>query len=613
MAIDEEFEYVERVLADAGLGHAGLLSQTLGTERIFVVSVAPEEGALAAETVSLIEEDLSTDVRSVLVTVRTVKPAVSSVAGPFQGLQDPRVSHLIQLLTSRSRTSEAQPSLNYIPNNTANLAAVTGTRHHLVFGRRGAGKTALLLESKRIVEEDGHVTVWVNMQPHRDQGVERSFLHIQSQVIKRLLSESYARSRQEASFAKELAHLRDLIDGMLDEDVENKLRVRRIVPRLQDAIKLTSFALGIRVFVFIDDFYYIPRADQPDVLDLVHATARDSDVWLKIASVRHLTRWFRPSPPTGLQTGQDADLIDLDLSLQDPSGTIAFLEKMFLAYCRAAGMVKYNTLVSQEAFERLVFASGGVPRDFLTLVASATTKAKNRSGARSVGVTEVNQAAGDAAQSKLSELEDDLAANSGFAPQAFKALSRVRDFCLDEKGFTYFRVDFRDRDRNPDLYAILTRLLEVRLLHLIDGSVSDKDRAGERSECFTLDLSQYSGSRLKQKLRVLDLKGGRLISKQTRVSGPLHEGVTPRQVLGILRGAPQFPLGQFDDLLSRFEPGMEEIEAILRRRTSATIDEIVIESSSSFEEVALRLADLVSQERVAVGHSAGIDAYRWIW
>ena len=65
-----------------------------------------------------------------------------------------------------------------MPDTAATIAAATAARHHLLFGRRGAGKTALLVEAKRRVEEQGALTLWVNMQPYRwtDQAVTTSAL-----------------------------------------------------------------------------------------------------------------------------------------------------------------------------------------------------------------------------------------------------------------------------------------------------------------------------------------------------------------------------------------------------------------------------------------------------
>jgi hypothetical protein len=96
-----------------------------------------------------------------------------------------------------------------------------------------------------------------------------------------------------------------------------------------------------------------------------------------------------------LQTGQDVDIIDLDLSLQDPGAAANFLSEVLTAYCNAVHINTTANVISREALDRLVFASGGVPRDFLTLAASAISIDRNRTGARAVGISSVNQAAGE--------------------------------------------------------------------------------------------------------------------------------------------------------------------------------------------------------------------------
>ena len=138
---------------------------------------------------------------------------------------------------------------------------------------------------------------------------------------------------------------------------------------------------------------------------------------------------------------------------------------------------------------------------------------------RQVGVQDVNHAAGDAAEVKVQELEEDGSANKGVPEQASQALARVRAFCLDQTAYTYFRVRHRDRDRNPEAFAVLNRLVEFRLLHSVYATVSNQHEAGDASEVFMLDLSQFTGSRLKQKLWVLDIDDGKLFAKRTRDSG----------------------------------------------------------------------------------------------
>jgi hypothetical protein len=296
------------------------------------------------------------------------------------------------------------------------------------------------------------------------------------------------------------------------------------------------------LYVFLDDFYYLQRADQPEVLDMLHGVTRDADAWLKVASIKHLTRWWQASPPLGLQSGQDADLIDLDITLQDPAQAKSFLEGVLSAFARKAGIPSLSRVFRSEALDRLVIASGAVPRDYLVLATSAIARAQRRENARLTGVQEVNQAAGDAATSKIQELEEDMASSAGSADVTLSTLKTVRAFCLDDEGFTYFLVGFRDREDRPTAYNLLTDLMDVRLIHLVDAGVSDAHAAGSRYEAFMLDLSQYSGARLKQKVRVLDFSAGHFVSRETRSSSAPRVARTTREFISILRAAPSLDL-----------------------------------------------------------------------
>jgi hypothetical protein len=84
--------------------------------------------------------------------------------------------------------------------------------------------------------------------------------------------------------------------------------------------------------------------------------------------------------------------------------------------------------------------------------------------------------------------------------------------------------------------------MDLRLIHLIDSSLSDEKEAGRRSEVYMLDLSQFSGQRLKKKLKVIDFSEGHLVLKETGTTVPAKIGSTPKQRLGLLRRGPMFHL-----------------------------------------------------------------------
>ncbi|MFC0486149.1 hypothetical protein [Pseudarthrobacter scleromae] len=464
-----------------------------------------------------------------------------SKASQLTGMNDPRVDDLIRLISAKSRVSSVEPSLVYVPDARASLSTVTASRHHLVFGRRGAGKSALMMEARRQLVGEDAVMSWTNVQTLRHETPQRIFLFILDDIFSSVIAERQMVSAR-SSLALTLTEMHEQIRSMLAKDVTSTDEAQRLVPRAQRALAQYLGVEGVRVFAFIDDFYYVPRDTQPLLLDMIHGAVRDSNIWLKIASIRHLTNWWQASPPMGLQSGQDADLIDLDVTLQDPEKASNFLEGILAEYARRVGISALSRIFTRSALDRLVLASGAVPRDYMVLAVSAINRTRRRVNARATGVQDVNQAAGDAASSKIQELEEDMAVNSGVAERTLLTLRKVRSFCLDEESYTYFLVAYRDKEQAPKLYSLLTDLMDVRMIHLVDSGVSDAHQAGSRFEAYMLDLSQFSGSRLKQRITVLDFEDGHFVSKQTRSGVAPQRGGTSLQLIGLLRKAPVLPL-----------------------------------------------------------------------
>jgi len=286
------------------------------------------------------------------------------------------------------------------------------------------------------------------------------------------------------------------------------------------------------------------------LLDLLHGISRDNPVWLKVAGIRHQTRWFTPDPPVGLQTGHDASIINLDITLEQPSRAKTFLRDILLSYVEESDTEPLRSFLSGAALDRLVLACGGVPRDFLLLSVAALQMARQRKNASTVGVQDVNHAAGAAAQTKLQELEDDAAAARGRSQDLVSALNAVKSFLLDQKQITFLSIDFLDKEKRPREYALMQGLMDLRMLHLINSSISDDHHAGRRSEVYLLDLSQYSGTRLKRNLKVLDFVKDHLVLKKTQGDDVPRVGDTPRKLVDLLRRGPIFHLSLLSNILA---------------------------------------------------------------
>jgi hypothetical protein len=512
-------------------------------ETVFVVHVRRDCVADAAGVGNDLDSELQEKGYRGFVTVRATAPT-KSTTGVFSrkaGVSDSHATALLGLLTERARTSESQPSLEYVRDAAENLTKVMAGRHSLIFGRRGAGKTALMLEARKQILAAGNVVVWLNLQTYRTETLGRATLWVLAKVVDALLTRVQDDTRQAVLMA-DMSRLRADVEGLLGEPEAQQNHIIRLLPRVQRALRRYCDSSATRIYVFLDDFHYLSRASQPDLLDHLHACVRDVDAWLKVAAVRHFARWYRNDPPTGLQAGQDAVSIDLDLTLQEPGKAKKFLESVLAGFARHVDIPRISSLYANHALDRLLLASGAVPRDYLVLAANAISYARERTGARRAGKQDVTRAAGDIAKTKIAELEDDTSSESGTNDKLLLALELLRDFCLSERKHTVFQVDFKDKERHAAEYGLLQGLMDLRLIHIANASVSDTHRSGTRSEAYVLDLSQYSGERLKKRLHALDFEDGYMVLKLTGTTQAPRIGDTPRKLLTILRSSPRFDL-----------------------------------------------------------------------
>ncbi len=458
-----------------------------------------------------------------------------------KSLGDPRVNQLIELLSERSRTSEQQPSLRYIKDATETLGVAMSRRHHLIFGRRGVGKTALMVEAKKLLDARGAATFWINIQTMRTLSASEAFLTTAARLCD--IPALYFSGRSKPPLSVDQAtQLRARIDDILRAGGKQLDQIKLLIPSLQQLFNLLGKEMQQDVYLFLDDIHYLASKEQPIFLDMIHAITRDNPAWIKAAGIKHQSRWFSDNPPVGLQTGHDAGIINLDVTLEQPAKARDFLSDILQTYIAEATLPSSSDVFSREALDRLVLACGGVPRDFLILSATAIQVARQRQNARATGMQDVNEAAGQLSQIKMQELEDDAASSAGTALPRLGLLSKLRNFLLEEKQTTYFRVDFRDKEVNQNAYEIMQSLMDLRFIHLINGSLSDERQAGKKSEVYMLDLSQFSGTRFKRNLSVLDFTKGHLVLKNTGAKAEPRTGDTPKKLLGILRRGPLFSL-----------------------------------------------------------------------
>lgn len=223
---------------------------------------------------------------------------------------------------------------------------------------------------------------------------------------------------------------------------------------------------------------------------------------MKVGTIRHRTNWYvHGDPPIGMKIADDADEIDLDLTLEKYSLAKDFLTKILTNFATSAGVGRLDGFLTDGALDRLVLACGGVARDFLSIFRRSVVVARERGGGPrgdKVGVEDVNVAAGEYDATKREDFKRDTLDDSSPLDAEFQ---RIRQFCLEENNSNCFLLDKEQQHVEVDL---IHELVDLKLVHLVRSRVTVSGKRGRIYEAYMLDLSQYAGARKRRELKIVE-------------------------------------------------------------------------------------------------------------
>jgi len=409
-------------------------------------------------------------------------------------------SQLLKSLISRSLrvTSDIAPgdvTVEFVPFRGGEEQTISEAANHVILGRRGVGKSSLILLGVRKVSSAGDIPVWVDLQPYNRRDDPRCVAEVMQETLALA-----ARKAREAgngggsSLDSAISALRRTANGksVTGQDIRSAL------PPVRQWVREFTQRARRQIFVFLDDAHMISQELQPFLFDALHSALKGVGGWLNIAGVKNLTRLYDSSRAIGLQTPHDAQPVNLDLTLTDPGAArdhlVAILEN-FLSMC---GIKRRLSIIPDRAINRLVWCSAGVPRDFLWLFQTAMQHAIQNRRSR-IAVQEVNLALGEFGQLKMDELAADAAEDSALLNTFLQGLQAR---CLNEARSNSFLARRTPRRRG---YELLQKLVDLRLVHLLHPSITP-GRAGEHYEAYLLDYSFYTGIRRRHGLSELTIR-----------------------------------------------------------------------------------------------------------
>lgn len=394
------------------------------------------------------------------------------------------------LLARSTRAISGQSSLRMFPgqhvpfqNNEETQAIQPAT--HLIVGRRGVGKSTLILKAKELLDRSSNISIVLDMQPYahrRDDEVRVDVLADLAAAI------STAFRRKFPGSAKAANGLDQFSAGLLAGEIKQD----RASAALRRAISDVTESAAADLFVFLDDYHLVDSDQQPRVVEAIHGALKGVRGWLKVAGLHSLLRVYDRTTKQGLQIPGDAQVLSLDLTLVDPEAAEEHLRRILLNFLKLVGVEKLNAAVAEGAFHRLVWANAGVPRDFLQMFSKSIEHAL-RAGRKKVELSDANLAIGEFGQQKMADLEEDARNEENLLK---KALSAIEAHCLEKKHVNAFLIR---RDTTEEYKAVQT-LSDLRLLHLLHQTITPH-KAGERYEAYMLDYSLFTGFRRRPKIK----------------------------------------------------------------------------------------------------------------
>jgi len=242
--------------------------------------------------------------------------------------------------------------------------------------------------------------------------------------------------------------------------------------------------------VLIDDFYLISREWHPDVFDYLHRLLRDTNIYLKVATIRHRTTLLRNRPQTvGVELGQDVEDINLDRTLEDLDATEQYLLQMLRTMGDRVGISDIVPYFNPDALQALTLTSGGVPRDFLNIFVNAVEAALSEEQAKWLTPRNIYKGAGRLAyQTKLKNLRDDAGLD---AARLDRVLVDLLAFCLKEKRKTAFLISQDEAQQHPREHGLIEQLMDFKLIHVVEPDTSAASGRSGRYEAYTLDFSLF--------------------------------------------------------------------------------------------------------------------------
>ncbi len=419
-------------------------------------------------------------------------------------------------------------------------------QNYVVHGRRGAGKSSLL----KTLKDGSNFTVHVNIEDIKDISFPNILLKLLLDFLSQIDSQfrndvrwwQFSRKSRFKTISNELNQLREeyeemisspdsfeeetrtkrkskdrlkakgkvpgaSVQGRIEDESENETKGTYNYDKLDDLKisinkikivieKLTNFANPKAIFLVLDDLYFAKKEVQPSIVDYFHRLSKGNDFYLKIGTIKHRSRLYSQNQGNyiGMELNADIYEIDLDYTLDKWNELKLFMQQLLEEAITESkcglNIDEVMSSFSDNSFNQLCVASGGVPRDFLVLFLKTIellTESKSR-----ISVPDVRQIAISNYSSKSKALIRDSDEESEILETYLRF---IVESIFKNKRTNIFLLDNIYLENNNQVKQAIRELVDLRFLHLVDSNTSKAPSDGRRYSAYMLDTSLYENSR----------------------------------------------------------------------------------------------------------------------
>jgi hypothetical protein len=247
-----------------GLSHIDIEEEPIGLETFLRFKVG-QNAPLHKQALAIISRELSPDGefhgRLTLDIVREKYTLKSRETDLLRSL-------IARSLTVTSDQASKEFTVEFVPFRGGEEQTITQAANHVILGRRGVGKSSLILLGVRTLQSYGDVPVRIDLEPYRGRRDPACVVEVIREVF-RIAAARYSALGNRSASETITQLVTTLSRGGLANLSQDK--VEGLLPEIRGIVRELTQKTKKQLYVFLDDAHKVSTELQPFLFDAMHS------------------------------------------------------------------------------------------------------------------------------------------------------------------------------------------------------------------------------------------------------------------------------------------------------------------------------------------------------